>query len=178
MRTHWLVTPHVSTLLECEWPITYMTTGKTNSDGYELYCFGSEAHGQSMPLVFVFVTTTADYAPGDKEEVLREVLRFLKPRCPNIKFTLADKDVIEIAAYRGEIPTAKHQSCYWHGKKYVKERLAEDKPPAAYSAKLAHRVFDFIDPTWAPGVTAQHREDGVHPDDHEKSLEVSKAVSI
>jgi len=39
--------------------------------------------------------------------------------------------------------------------------LAENKLPAKYDPRNAHRVFDFIDPTWAPGVTAGWLEDGV-----------------
>ncbi|TFK45179.1 hypothetical protein OE88DRAFT_1649504, partial [Heliocybe sulcata] len=50
-------------------------------------------------------------------------------------------------------PGAKHQICYWHAIKYIEERLTTNKPPAAYDPRKAHKVFSFIDPTWAPGVT-------------------------
>ena len=49
--------------------------------------------------------------------------------------------------------------------KYLQERLAEDKLPAKYDPRIAHKVFDFIDPTWAPGVTAGWLEDRVHESD-------------
>ena len=68
-------------------------------------------------------------------------------------FTLSDKDPSEINACRLSVSQAKHQLCYWHGITYIEERLAKDKPPAAYDPRNAHAIFDFIDPTWAPGVT-------------------------
>ena len=68
-------------------------------------------------------------------------------------FTLSDKDPSEINACRISVSKAKHQLCYWHSIRYIEERLAQDKPPAAYDPRKAHNVFDFIDPTWAPGVT-------------------------
>jgi len=73
--------------------------------------------------------------------------------CPNIKFTLSNKDPSEINACHISVPKAKHQLCYWHGIQYIEERLAKDKPPATYDPRTAHGVFEFIDPTWAPGVT-------------------------
>lgn len=110
---------------------------------------------------------TKDADEGTKELALRDFIRWIAKRCPNIKFTLTDKDVIEINGFRSEVPDAKHQLCYWHGLKYVEKRLGENKPPAAYDPRIAHHTFDFIDPTWAPGVTMSWLEDGVHPTDAE-----------
>jgi hypothetical protein len=45
--------------------------------------------------------------------------------------------------------------------------LAEDTPPAAYDPRVAHRKFQFIDPTWAPGVSLGWLEDGVSEEDAE-----------
>jgi hypothetical protein len=39
--------------------------------------------------------------------------------------------------------------------------LATKKPPTMYDGQKAHHTFDFIDPTWAPGVTHRHLEEGV-----------------
>jgi hypothetical protein len=121
---------------------------------------------------------------GAKDRMLRDVIKFVKEKCPNIKFTLSDKDVSEINAVRAEIPDAKHQLCYWHAITYIEERLIEDKPPAQYDPRQAHRVFAFVDPTWAPGVTSGWLEDGVHEDDAEierpgdEELTAKNGVSI
>jgi hypothetical protein len=93
--------------------------------------------------------------------MLQHVLGHIDEKCPNISFVGSDKDSTEINASRAKIPHAKHQLCTWHGVRYVQERLAENKPPAKYDPRNAHKVFAFIDPTWAPGVTAGWLEDGV-----------------
>jgi hypothetical protein len=115
-----------------------------------------------MPTAFIFTTSSGDAAEHAKTRMLRDLLNYVCKRCPNIIFTLSDKDLSEINACRAEFPQAKHQLCYWHGVTYVGERLAENKPPAAYNLRKAYRVFDFVDSTWAPGVTA------VYPDDDEE----------
>jgi hypothetical protein len=47
-------------------------------------------------------------------------------------FTLFDKDPSKINAFQISVSKAKHQLCYWHGIRYIEERLTEDKPPAVY----------------------------------------------
>jgi hypothetical protein len=103
------------------------------------------------------------------------MLKYVTKRCPNIKFTLSDKDPTEISAFRHEVPDAKHQLCCWHVIEYLKTRLAESKPPAMYDPRRAHAVCSFIDPTWAPGITEGWLEEGVHEDDaeYERPLEDS-----
>ena len=108
-------------------------------------------------------TVKEDYETGDKKAILREVIRFIKAKCPKWHFTLADKDPDEIGACQEEHAEGKHQNCYWHGVHYVQEWLSEDKPPAVYSPLRAHLQFKFIDPTWAPGVSSGSCEDDVDP---------------
>jgi len=80
---------------------------------------------------------------------------------------LSDKDLREINGFRTEIRHARHQLCYWHGVRYIEERLSQNKPPAKYNAIQANRVFNFIDPTWVPGVSSGCLEEGVHESDAE-----------
>ncbi|TFK46463.1 hypothetical protein OE88DRAFT_1638147 [Heliocybe sulcata] len=136
------------------------STWKTNAAQYELYALVGEANGQALVMGFVCtVMTDGSAAKGAKERMLTETLRWFKKHCPNVRFTLTDKDWSEINALcspytlRTVFPNAKHQICYWHAIKYIEERLAENKPLAAYDPRKAHTVFKFIDPTWAPGVT-------------------------
>ena len=109
--------------------------------------------------------------------MLQNVLQWIIHHCPNIKFTLSDKDVSEISAFQTIIPKAEHQLCYWHAVKYIEDRLAKDKPPAHYDPRKAYAVFTFIDPTWAPGVTDGWLEDGVHKNDVKKPAIITKQVS-
>lgn len=109
---------------------------------------------------------------GAKQRILTEILAELSRCCPNIKFTLSDKDPSEINACRTSVSKAKHQLCYWHGIKYIEERLTEDKPPAAYDPRIAHEVFKFIDPTWAPGVTRGNVDEYMDGRDVENGADV------
>ncbi|KAF5391119.1 hypothetical protein D9757_003048 [Collybiopsis confluens] len=103
--------------------------GKTNALGYELLAIVGELNGQAIPLAFQLNTLTDTADEGVKELLLRDFIRWLAKRCPNIKFTLSDKDVTEINTFRLEIPHAKHRLCYWHGIRYIEKRLG---PPAAF----------------------------------------------
>jgi transposase-like protein len=80
-------------------------------------------------------------AEGAKDWMLQDVLEYITKRCPGIMFALSDKDMSKINAVQAKIPDAKHQLCYWHAIKYLKERLAEDKRPAKYDPQKAHLIF-------------------------------------
>ncbi|KZV78080.1 hypothetical protein EXIGLDRAFT_576465, partial [Exidia glandulosa HHB12029] len=141
------------------------STWKTNRLGFETYGFVGEANGQAIPLGFILTSSSAMAQPGAKQRLLKSVLDSLNTHCPNIRFTLSDKDTSEINACRASKPSVKHQLCYWHAIRYLEQRLGEDTPPAFYDARIAHRVFDFIDPTWIPGVTNGNAEEGFTADD-------------
>jgi hypothetical protein len=137
-------------------------TGKTNALEYELYAVVAEVNGQTLPFAFVFTTSTdGTAAEGAKDRMLQHVLGHIDEKCPNSSFVRSGKDSTEINAARAKLPHAKHQLCTWHGVRYIQERLTEKKPLAKYDPRNAHRAFDFIDPTWAPGVTAGLLDDGV-----------------
>jgi len=140
--------------------------GKTNAAGYELYGLVGELQGRAVPLAFCFTASiSGSAAEGAKERLVRTVIRYVARRCENIAFMLSDKDITEINGFRAEIPQARHQLCYWHAIRYIEEQLAENKPPAPYSAIRAHEIFDFIDPTWVPGISAESAQDRVHSND-------------
>ena len=154
------------------WLIIYYYSGKTNAAGYELYGIVGELNGQAVPLAFCFTTSTDGTAlDGAKDRLLRTVIRFISKKCPNIDFTLSDKDLTEINGFRTEIHQARHQLCYWHGVRYIEERLSQNKPPAKYSVIQANHLFNFIDPTWVPGVSSGWLEEGVHESDAEVERE-------
>jgi hypothetical protein len=127
-----------------------------------------EANGQALPLAFAFTCSTDGMAaPGAKDRMIQSVLQHIDDFCPNVMNVHVDKDPTELSAIRIVFCNAKAQLCYWHAIRYLEQRLAEDKPPAKYDPRITHKVFTFIDPTWAPGVTSGWLEDGVHEDDVE-----------
>ncbi|KAG6848311.1 hypothetical protein H0H93_001313, partial [Arthromyces matolae] len=156
------------------------STWKTNALGYELYAILGEANGQGIPVAFAFTTSTDGTAPeGAKDRMMKQVIRHVYSQCPNIRFTLSDKDISEINALRAEIPTAKHQLCYWHAIRYITERLAKNEPPAAYDPRKANAIFDFIDPTWVLGVdTDKWIEEGVREVDADTSPSRDSVVPL
>ncbi|KIJ37291.1 hypothetical protein M422DRAFT_50584 [Sphaerobolus stellatus SS14] len=49
------------------------------------------------------------------------------------------------------IANAKHQLCFWHALRAVKQSLAKNKSmPVHYNRESAHAVFNFIDPLFIP----------------------------
>lgn len=113
---------------------------------------------------------------GAKRRMLEDFIGWFSKRCPNVKFTLSDKDPSEIDSFRMKMVGAKHQLCYWHGVRYIEERLGEDKPPAYYDPRKANLVFSFIDPTWAPGVTRGDIEEYFDGRDIEGSADMQGGV--
>jgi MULE transposase domain. len=103
-----------------------ISTGKTNALGYELYSVVAEVNGQGIPVAFIFTTSDGTAEEGAKERMLQDLLEYLKKRCPNIMFTLSDKELSEINAFQVKLLQAKHQLCYWHAIRYIEERLGEN----------------------------------------------------
>lgn len=131
----------------------------TNAQRYEISALIGEANGQGIPLGFILhVSTDGTAVEGAKERALDDFLRYFAQKCPRVKFTLSDKEISEVNAMRTAFPSAKHVLCYWHAIHAVERRLAVNSPPAPYNPIEAHRCFDFIDPTWAPGVSAPEKD--------------------
>lgn len=130
----------------------------TNAAGLEISALIAEANGQAVPLGFLFMADTDGLSQtGAKSRLVKTFLEYFKRRCPNVIFTLSDKEKAEIDAITGTFDQAKHTCCYWHAIRTVEARLKEDRPPAAYNPREANRHFDFVDPTWAPGVEADEK---------------------
>ncbi|KAJ7118166.1 hypothetical protein C8R44DRAFT_738117 [Mycena epipterygia] len=135
------------------------STWRMNTAQYELYGFVAKAKSQAMPFAFLFTISSRDSAEGAKTRMLCEILKFMNKCCPNIIFTLSNKEPAEINTCRTEITKAKHQLCYWHAITYIEKCLAENNPPTAYDPRKAHKIFDFINPTWALGFTAVYADE-------------------
>jgi 5-formyltetrahydrofolate cyclo-ligase len=64
---------------------------------------------------------------------------------------LTDKDFAEIGAARAVWPRAKHQLCYWHMRKSVRERMALSRlSTAPYHLFEANAEFGFISMQFLP----------------------------
>lgn len=111
----------------------------------------ADAKGSGVPLAFLLIRTSKDAQSGAKQAVLERFLGQLKLRGVEPEFTLSDKDWSEINAMRATWPEAKHQLCFWHALRALKQRLAKKKDtPAPYDSEAAHREFNIIDPAFVP----------------------------
>lgn len=138
--------------------LTVTPAVNTNSAKYEVSVLMAEANGQGIPLGFFYhVSTDGTASVGAKSRALSCFLRYYAPKCPNVKFTLSDKEIEEIKPLRAVFPGAKHISCSWHAVEAIKARLASDTLPGTYEPRVAFQLHSFIDPTWAPGVVEDGR---------------------
>lgn len=104
-----------------------------------------------MPLAYLMVQTSKEASKGAKEAILTSFLRQLKKLGVDPEFMLSDKDWSEINAMRAVWPHAKHQLCFWHSLRALKQRLAKNKdPPGPYDPSTARREFTFVEETFVP----------------------------
>ncbi|KAI9059933.1 hypothetical protein FKP32DRAFT_1760738 [Trametes sanguinea] len=126
------------------------STWNTNGGNFELFAAVADANGSGIPLAFMFIKTS-DAASGAKQTMLERFLGSLKALGVKPEFTLSDKDWSEINAMDAVWPEAKHQLCFWHALRALKQRLCKSKDsPAPYDAAEAKRHFAFIDPEFVP----------------------------
>lgn len=136
--------------------------GNTNGGNFELFAAVADAEGSGIPLAYLLIKTTKEAASGAKERVLKQFLGHLKKCGVNPEFTLTDKDWSEINAMRSTWPDAKHQLCFWHALRALKQRLSKTKDtPAMYDAVAAKQEFSFIDSCFVPA--AQQADDSNEP---------------
>ncbi|KAI0074399.1 hypothetical protein K474DRAFT_1601490 [Panus rudis PR-1116 ss-1] len=138
------------------------STWNTNGGNYELFAAVADVEGSGIPLAFLFIQTTKDAASGAKEKVLTRFLTALKELGVEPEYTLSDKDWSEINAMRTVWPKAKHQLCFWHALRTVKQRLAKTRErPGPYNGVEACEEFSFIDATFLPRAQCDPNDLGV-----------------
>jgi hypothetical protein len=113
----------------------------------------AEANGSGIPLSYFFISTTKAAVRGAKEAMLVKWLTSLKKRGIHPEFILTDKDQSEINAVNSVWPNTKHQLCFWHALRAVKQWLCQNKTtPAFYDPKKVQEdpAFKFIDECFIP----------------------------
>lgn len=97
------------------------------------------------------MSTSSDAEKGAKQRVLERFLTELKRLGVRPEFTLSDKDFSEINAMGNTWPNAKHQLCFWHVLRALKQRLAKNKDsPAPYDVHAAQKEFNYIRSDFVP----------------------------
>ena len=87
-----------------------------------------------------------------KEKYLARMLEHIRLLLTHLPIvTLSDKDWSEINAFLKAFPESRHQLCYWHALRAVKQRLAVlRRRPKFYNVVEAASEFDFIDRDFVP----------------------------
>ncbi|GJE92122.1 hypothetical protein PsYK624_082750 [Phanerochaete sordida] len=140
------------------------STFGTNGANYELFAAVAGAEGSGIPMAFCYIQTDKDNPDrvGSKQLVLESFLKLLKGRGIHPEYVLTDKDWSEINAMGSVWPCAKHQLCFWHALRAVKQRLAKLRErPKRYNVEAAHARFEFISLSFVP---LAQQADGVHID--------------
>ncbi|THU75484.1 hypothetical protein K435DRAFT_707083 [Dendrothele bispora CBS 962.96] len=125
----------------------------TNASHYELYALLGEVYGSGCPLGYLLLQSPKSGEEGAKESFIRAFLEhFQKHYELNPSFTLTDKDLSEINAFLKVFPDAKHQLCFWHCLRAVKQRLSILRhPPKFYNVTEARNEFgDAINKDFVP----------------------------
>jgi hypothetical protein len=88
---------------------------------------------------------------GAKQLILTRFLNKLKKRGVSPEFTLSDKDWSEINAMRETWPDAKHQLCFWHALRAIKQRLCKNsETPGSYDWLEVKKEFSFVSSIFVP----------------------------
>ena len=90
---------------------------------------------------------------GVRTEILTAFLSNLKKLgLQFIKYFLTDKDWSQINAAKAVWHNCKIQLCFWHAKKSIKKKIADNSQPKhnTYNYTEAHSTLSFIDIQWFP----------------------------
>lgn len=123
----------------------------TNGNNCELFAAVAGVEGSGVLLAYCLIQTSPEAGKGAKEETLKSFLHHLKKLGVNPEYTLTDKDWSEINAMRAVWPHTKHQLCFWHALRALKQRLAKNKTtPAFYNVESDLGEFSFISRAFVP----------------------------
>ncbi|KAF5366172.1 hypothetical protein D9758_005759 [Tetrapyrgos nigripes] len=125
----------------------------TNGSRYELYALLGEVYGSGCPLGFLLLQSPQKGDAGVKEDYILCFLEHFKTKYAlDPLFTLSDKDLSEINAFLKAFPSSKHQLCFWHCLRAVKQRLSIlRRPPKFYDVTKTRNEFgDEIDKNFVP----------------------------
>lgn len=142
----------------------------TNNAGMTLYAVMAELDGSGVPIVYCFLKTTTSVSgesqhahTGSITSVLKEVLNPLVNAGFNPSFFGTDKDQAEISAIQSTWPNVKHQLCYWHVRRALRQRLTSNKVTRNHGEYRPDEVRVFVldaEICWASVPTS--RPNGAH----------------
>lgn len=112
----------------------------------------AEQDNTGIPVAYLLLSTATSIVINKRITALEAFLKAIRDKYGfDPRFVLTDKDMAEIAAGTFIWPNAKHQLCWWHLKKAIRERMAKRKlGTTPYNPAKASKIFPFIDKKWKP----------------------------
>jgi hypothetical protein len=129
-----------------------MNPVETNKSQYEVFAIIGELSGSGCPLGYLLIKADPKSEKGGKQKYLEAILGHLRDGWEiYAATTLLDKNWSEINACLKKFSEGKHQLCYWHALRAVKQQFAVRKrQPAPYDWREACRENDYIDKNFRP----------------------------
>lgn len=124
----------------------------TNNKHLELYSLMAEHDNAGFPISYCLLSTEFVITHGKRKQALTKWAAALRDTC-NIhpEFVHTDKDMAEVSMSRTVWPQAKHQLCWWHLERAIRQRMAKSKlSTSPYIGQRVHSIFNFVDPTFSP----------------------------
>lgn len=116
----------------------------------------AEQDNMGIPLSYLLLSTATSITAKKRIKAIQAWLKVVRDTYKiNPRFIHSDKDIAEIQAGKLVWGDAKHQLCWWHLRKAIRERMAKKKKETTlYDPAQAHARYAFIDPKWKPGTPA------------------------
>lgn len=121
----------------------------------------AEQDNSGVPIAYMLLSTASSIVAEKRILALTSFLQCIRDRYKlQPRFVHTDKDTAEIKAAKIIWPDAKHQLCWWHVRRAIRQRLAMAKlETSTYNPQRANKVFDFIDVSWLPTGQADPKDD-------------------
>lgn len=132
----------------------------TNQAEHELYAAIAENDNAGYPIAYCLLTTATVVSDGKRKLSLQHFMEKVRDTYNiNLKFVHTDKDIAEIKAAQATWPSSKHQLCWWHLWKAIREWLSKVKlSTTAYHPTSAKAVYSFINIKFAPDTPPDPKE--------------------
>lgn len=156
--------------MKCADHLRLEAADNTNNKHLELYCVMAELHGAGYPLSYCMLSTQTAIDIGKRTKALTAWGKCLREKYGVIpRFCHSDNAMAQISMARTIWPTIKIQLCWWHLKKFLKQRLAKkDLATTPYNSRRAHTEFSWIRLDFVPpGQSDPNDYEGGCPDEDE-----------
>jgi hypothetical protein len=113
---------------------------RTNQQNLELYGLLAEQDNSGIPVAYMLLSTATSMVPEKRIKALTAFFQCVRDKYAiNPRFVHTEKDMAEIKASKTVWVDAKHQLCWWHLRRAIRQRLTLAKLDTSdYNAQRAN----------------------------------------